>query len=248
MRRIRHHIVARALLVAALIAIALGVRGGLATSGAQARTVRQACAATEGTYAVGAVSGATPRAGVIPANPFVGGLSGTITLKRVPACGGAFAGSFAVHARRELVPVPQPRGQAGSSSVAVTVPGVPVATTVLTATGTFGADPAHPGISSYVVVSGTVTYGHLNISCAPPGGAPPTDAMTGSVAAAGCGAPRPTVTSVATFSAVTGYVRAQGGTPPTLTLAFLPPPDVATAATSGAAFQALVLVGRRTGS
>jgi hypothetical protein len=247
MRTTKRQITARALLVVVLMAIALSVDGGAATMRAQARKVSQACAAALGTYVVGAVYGNVPRSGVVPANPFYsGGLSGALTLSGTPSCGGAYSGKFAVHGSRQLVPVPQPRSQGGASSAAVTMPPIAVAgTNVLTATGTFAADPAHRDASLYVAVSGAVTYGRYSYDCAPPTGAPPGGDAT--VPGATC-TMRATVTSTVTFSAVTGYVRFQSGTTPTLTVAFLPPPDSAITAPATAAFQALVLTGRRSGS
>jgi hypothetical protein len=255
MRATLHHRALPVVLLAALAAVALGVtHGGALLGSAQAQKTSQVCAAALGTYIVGATpapesNGATRSGAAFPYPYYYGGLSGTIVLTGSPACGTRLAGSFSVHYRYQPPPalkVPVPQG--GASRAPTILPAPISGTTVLTATGTFGADPAHPTDPGYVSVSGTVTYGRYTYGCYPVCSNAQRNGAAIVCPEAGCATPHISVTSVVPFTAVTGYLRARTGSAATLVLAFLPPPDTAAATPDATAFQALVLSGRRSGS
>lgn len=253
MKVTRYCRIRRTAVLTALVAALLGAAGtgGLSPLRARAQRVSQACAAVLGTYAVGFArlpeTSGGPRAGVAPfVYPAYGGLSGTITLSGATACGSKTAGSFSVHLAYPRLPVAQARS--GSPGGLTPIPAPISGTTVLTATGAFGADAAHPNDAAYLAVSGTVTYGRYAPVCF---GTCPAQSSHGPATVCpegGCRLPRPTVTSVVSFSAVTGYLRFQSSTLGTVVLAFLPPPDTSVTSQGAAAFDPLVLSGRKTGS
>ncbi|HWE61531.1 MAG TPA: hypothetical protein VHB98_07455 [Chloroflexota bacterium] len=250
--KLLHHSSRAFLLVAALVCVLSVSPGRLSVVQARAPGAGPACAAALGAYVVGlpplAVPGTTPRSGApaIP-YPYYGGLRGTILLSGAPACHTNPAGSFNVHLEYQASSGAGSSKQHGSSGAAGAYPVLPLsATSVLTATGTFSPDAAHPNDPTYVSVSATITYGRATYPCsacfAPRNGA--------SIVCpeAGCGPVHLIVARVVTFTNITGYLHLQSGSPATLALAFLPPPDMAVATTAAMAVQPLILSGRRLGS
>lgn len=240
-------------------------------SGAQAATIRHASKAgcdALGTYHVGPTipppvinppqtsgqGASTP--GVAIAYPIMGGtLAGTITLTAYTGCGSPTVGSFTVALSRYRGPLPMTtnsgtgKGQVTEQGTATYV-AQPIigGTTVLTATGTFKQDPAHPTDPSYLSVDASVTYGRYILSCPPLCGAQKAPGTMMCVPM-GCHTGE-TISRVADFTAVTGYLSLQTGKPATLALSFLPPPDpkAITANATLASLQPITLLGTRTGS
>ena len=197
-----------------------------------------ACAAI-GTYIVGSRNlgilpqpkGSQPGGGAaVYTYPYATGvLTGTITLASYSACNVPTAGAFAVHALlRPPYPYPAPP-RANGSGGAIAQPAI-FGTTILTATGTFAQDPAHPKDPGYVSVGGTVSYGRYGYGCAPVCEQPQAHS-TIICPQGGCGQPgTPVVSRVVTFTGITGYLRVHAGRPASLALLFLPPPEPATIA------------------
>jgi hypothetical protein len=245
-----HHSMVRLSVLAVLLVVLLGASSGaLPAMRAQAQKVPQACSATLGTYVVGTPqsSQSNVAGGAVLPPLILSGLSGTITVSGAPACGATYAGHFDLHLayRPPLVEGAHP-GQ-GSSTSATILPAPIFGTSVLTATGTFGADAAHPADPMYVAVGGTVIYGHYSYSCPPICGNQPRGNNGSTIVCpdGGCPLPRPVVSGVVHFTAVTGYVHLQGTATPALVLAFIPPPDTSGQTSGTVAFQPLVLYGRR---
>ena len=137
--------------------------------------------------------------------------TGTLTISAYSGCGQSTSGAFTV--RRSLMGPPIERPQTGRTSIACIAGrpcGFPV-TGVISATGSFAQDVAHPQDPTYVTVSATVVTGR-------PG------PQLGRPCSADTGCPPPTVIrSTVTFSNVTGYLQTTSDGQ-TATLSFLPPP------------------------
>ncbi|MGH2409832.1 MAG: hypothetical protein ACRDGS_05610, partial [Chloroflexota bacterium] len=172
-----------------LVALICGLAGPWASGKpAQAHQAAAACAAL-GRYHVGrpiptpiepapqSTGSGSPSSPAAIAQPYLGMgvLTGTITLSAYTTCGSATSGSFSV----ALSPVRVPLSLAPSSghvgitgtartgtTAAIVYPGS-IGTTILTATGTFGQDPAHPKDPLYLRVDASVTYGRVTLGCPP---------------------------------------------------------------------------------
>lgn len=145
-------------------------------------------------------------------------LRGTLTIAAYTGCGSPTSGTFSVQRTVIGPPVEQPNR---SGSIVCDVPCARQLTGIVSATGTFAQDPAHPGDATYLRVSATITSARpgpmMGRSCSPSTGCPPARVITSTV----------------TFSDVTGYLQVNSGdraavpadvVQRTATLSFLPPP------------------------
>ncbi|HVA92538.1 MAG TPA: hypothetical protein VNL71_22180 [Chloroflexota bacterium] len=252
----------------ALVALTWGLVGPRAAGEpAQAHQGGASCAAL-GVYHVGrtipppiiplpqgSIKGGAPTTTAI-AYPFLGGgvLTGTITLSSYTACGSPTAGSFSVALSQNRIPLPMASTSGapvtGQTTITSTLTLVMASSTVLTATGTFKQDRAHPNDPVYLSVSGSATYGRYVLGCPPLCGAQkaPDAPMCVPV---GCKTGE-TVSRVSNFTGITGYLRVQpagSGALASLALDFLPPPDPKAASPDVAMsfMQPVSLVGTRLG-
>lgn len=231
MRHVFHRSMLSAIVLVALVASGAGMT--LSSTPAAHAAAGKACTNAAVTYIVGprtvqqangVPSNATPiRPGALP----FGGLSGFLVLNAYPPCGGP-TGSFNVHGTAPIRPYPVPyAGGASTKGRATAV--LMTATTVLTTTGTFAPDPAHPTDPTHVVVSGTVTYGRYQF-----GGPLPQTPKRGFACSLKTCPMRTVVVRTVSFANIPGSLRLQGTL---LVLSFAPPSTPA----------AIVLQGQRAG-
>lgn len=233
------------LLVTALLMLSVpSVVLRLMPARAAAMATEAATCGAMGTYAVGRFGRVTPNAPPSTTStpggtagseqtvyPFTQ-LQGTLSIATYSGCGTTTAGAFTVHRTVSGLPRVQPQqggsGQkAGPSVISCGIQCLP-GTGVSSATGRFTQDPAHPNDPAYVMVSATITTTRASVQMGRP------------CTSKGC-PPPVVITSTMIFTDVTGYLQVPAGTPQTVTLSFLPPPDDK----SMAAPMALALVGNR---
>jgi hypothetical protein len=161
----------------------------------------------------------TPAAGQATAGPALAWpawlLRGTLVISTYIECSGATMGSFAVY--RTPVGPPLYGARRGTPALPCAVPCWLPPAGVISATGRFAQDPAHPHDATYLLVSATVTTAHLR-----PRLGLPCSNLTGCPLAM-------TMTSTATFREVTGYLQVPAPVGQRVTLSFLPPPVASTA-------------------
>lgn len=224
---------AAALALAALWAPALTARAA-APHGHQQAAGTPACSAL-GTYQVG--PRVLPTAGPVQGHQTAPGvpthssaptaiawpatvLRGKLVITAYSGCGSATQGTFEV-SRSLLGPLPTVPPAQGKA-IACAVPCWWSPSGIITATGRFSQDPAHPSDPTFVTVSATITTARpgpqMGRPCSVQSGCPPPSIITTTVAITGItGYLQATAGKIATTQ---GYT----GTTQTATLSFLPPP------------------------